>query len=307
MTRTLLAAVLLVLLLPTLVIANASTWALRTVVDDVAFTTTVGRTLDTPSLREALAERATTAVVRAIARVEGRLQVVTTVLGLGGDATRERLEDLLRPRIEAALDDERVHDVRDRIVQAVHRAVIRGVEGDGEYVYVAGDQVVLDLEPLVERVAVVVDGRLPAAGLSDLAPDDTRIVLAEADAFETASDALGWMEALRIVIPLIVLVAILAILGLAHRRTRALGIVGVAVMVAGLVTLAVAWVGGGVVAGVPDDPTVGVIAEDVYASFTSLLIGQSLLLILAGALIAVIAWVLVRRHRQRRAATAGYR
>ena len=48
--RTLLAAVLLVVLLPALVIANASEWAARTVVDDQAFTTTAGRVMDTPAL-----------------------------------------------------------------------------------------------------------------------------------------------------------------------------------------------------------------------------------------------------------------
>jgi hypothetical protein len=306
-TRTWLAAVLLVLLLPAVVVANASTWALRTVVDDAAFTATVGRTLDTPSLRQELADRATSAVVTAISRVEGRLQVVVTVLGLGGDATRERLEAALQPRIEAALGDERVHDVRDRIVAAVHRALIRGLDGESEYVYVAGDEVVLDLEPLVERVAVVVDSRLPAAGITDLASADTRIVLAEAEAFETASDALDWMEALRIVIPLVVVIAILAVVGLAHRRTRALGIVGLAIMTAGLVSLAAAWFGGSVVGGVPADPTLGVIAEDVYGSFVSLLVAQSLLLVLAGGLLAVVAFILVRRRRGRRSSAVGYR
>ena len=59
--RTMLAAVLLVLLLPALVVANASEWAARTVVDDQAFATTAGRVMDTPALRQVVADRVTSA------------------------------------------------------------------------------------------------------------------------------------------------------------------------------------------------------------------------------------------------------
>ena len=57
--RTMLAAVLLVLLLPVLVVANASEWAARTVIDDRAFATTAGRVMDAPALRAVVADRVT--------------------------------------------------------------------------------------------------------------------------------------------------------------------------------------------------------------------------------------------------------
>ena len=56
MRRTI-AALLLVILLPALVVVNASTWALRTVLDDAAFAATVGRVMDTPDVKEAIATR----------------------------------------------------------------------------------------------------------------------------------------------------------------------------------------------------------------------------------------------------------
>jgi hypothetical protein len=70
-------------------------------------------------------------------------------------------------------------------------------------------------------------------------------------------------------------------------------------MVAGVVCMAIAWGGGGVVSSVPEDPTVGTILGDVYDAFIGLLMGQSLLLIVAGTAIAIVAWSLQRRQRRR--------
>lgn len=299
MIRTLLAAVLLVVLPPSLVVANASTWALRTVLDDEAFTTTVGRSLDAPSLERAIAARASQAVVSAIDAVEGRLRLVAIgVLGLTGSPSRDGIETALEARILGVLDDPAVEATRDHIVEQVHHALIGAVEGDDTAVAIRGDQVVVDLRPLVSVATEAIDPRLTEPVLANLPRGETRLVVAESDAFETASQALTLLEAMRILIPIVVLIVVLAIIGLAHRRTRALGIIGVAVMIAGMVSLAVAWAGGAAVAGATSDPTVDEIAHDVYDAFTSLLVGQSLLLVLGGALVAIITWIALRRRRR---------
>lgn len=299
MFRTGLAAVLLVLLLPSLVMANASTWALQTVLDDVAFTTTVGRSLDAPSLERAVAARASEVAVSAVDVADGRLRVLATgVLGLAGSPTRDGIETALEARILAVLDDPTVEATRDDIVEQIHHALIGAVEGDDAAVSVQGDEVVVDLRPIVSAATQAIDPRLTGAVMADLPVDETRIVVAESEAFETASQALTVLEALRIVIPLVVLIVILAIVGLAHRRTRALGIIGVAVMIAGVISLAAAWAGGAVVSGATSDPTVDEIAHEVYDAFTSLLVWQSLVLILGGAFVAVITWIVLRRRRR---------
>ena len=72
--------------------------------------------------------------------------------------------------------------------------------------------------------------------------------------------------------------------------------VGVAAMIAGLVSLAAVWLGGGVATSLPDDPTAGEVVGDVYDAFASLLVGQSLLLLLGGFVIALVAWIALRRR-----------
>lgn len=298
-TRTALAAILLVLLLPVAVLANASNWALRTVLDDRAFTTTVARVLETPALETALAQRATTLILDAVGDSELRLQALATgVLGLSG-TDRATLETVLEARVESAMRAPAVRAARDEAVGAFHRFIIGAARGDDGPLEVRGSQVVLDLGDIVTEVATALDPRLPGLGLASLPTAKTTIVLGDATQVRMVRDGLSLLDAARIVIPLVVLAVILAIVGLAHRRTRALGIVGVAIMLAGIVSMAVAWAGGGVVSDIPEDPAVGTIVGDVYDAFVGLLMAQSLLLIGAGAALAVVAWVLQRRQRRR--------
>ena len=155
--------------------------------------------------------------------------------------------------------------------------------GENRLVRVEGSQVVLDLGPVVERVAATVDARLPQAGITAVSSDQARIVLADAATLQTITSTIDLLETLQLVLPLLVLGVIVVILALAHRRARALGVVGVAVMIAGAVSIVVAWLGSGIVADVPTDPVAGTVARDAYDAFVEVLIVQSLLLVAVGA------------------------
>ncbi len=293
MRRTI-AALLLVILLPALVIVNASTWAVRTALDDAAFAATVGRVMDTPEVEEAIAARATTAVIDTLDAAPGRLATVSAVvLRLTGEPTREQIAAALEARILAALSVPAVEAARDDAIRAVHAVLLGAATDDDGLVHVDGSQVVLDLGPIVERVAGAVDERLPRAGLANLPAGQTTIVLAEAPQLATVTTTIDILETLRIVLPLALLALIVAILALAHRRRRAVGLIGMAMVVAGIVSLVIAWLGSGVVGRVPDDPVAALIAKGAYDAFVEVLVLQSLLLIALGTFIALVARLLI--------------
>ena len=127
--------------------------------------------------------------------------------------------------------------------------------------------------------------------------------MVESDALETASTALTWMDLGRFLIPIVAVIVALAIVGLAHRRVRALGIVGLAVTLAGVITLAIAWAGGRAIETATSDATVRQVVSEVYGAFLSLLVVQSVLLIVVGMLIAVVAWMVQRRRQSSRRST----
>jgi VIT1/CCC1 family predicted Fe2+/Mn2+ transporter len=301
--RTLLAAVLLVLLLPALVIANASEWAARTVVDDQAFTTTATRVMETPALRTVVADRISGQVVEALLSNPITARVVATeILGLGADATAPEIETGIRSRLAVALDDPAVRRTRDAIIEDIHAYLIGAATGASGAVRIQGDALILDSGPLIDRLATAVDARL-APGTITIPLADRTIVLVESEALETTSTALTWLDLGRFLIPIAAVIVALAIVGLAHRRVRALGLVGLAVTLAGLVTLVVAWVGGEAIGTATSDPTVRQVATEVYSAFLSLLVLQSVLLIVVGLLIALIAWAIQRRRQSSRRST----
>lgn len=297
--RTVLAALLLVLLLPTVVLANASYWAVRTVVDDAAFAATVGDVLDSPTVRATIAHRVSDDVTAYLATEPETLRVLATeILHVDGSASIDQIRSALRAAIAPALDDPTVRQARDAAVARVHAYLVGAATGESGAVRIEGDELILDTGGLLERLAAAVDPRLTPA-MVRLPVSDRILVLAEADAIETAGTAVGLLEAAQILIPIVAIVAALAILGLAHRRVRALGLVGVAVMVAGAVTLVAAWVGGAAVGNASTNPTVRQMSTEVYSAFTGLLVWQSAILVVGGLVLAVIASVALRRRAGR--------
>jgi hypothetical protein len=300
--RTMLAAVLLVLLLPALVVANASEWAARTVVDDQAFATTAGQVMETPALRQVVADRVTSQVVSGLLTDPITARVVATqILGLTADATATEIASAIQARVRVALDDPAVREARDAIISDIHASLIGAATGSG-VVTIQGDALVLDTGPFIDRLAKAVDGRLTPGTISIPRADRT-IVLARADVLETSSDALSLLDLGRFLIPIAAVIVALAIVGLAHRRVRALGIVGIALTVAGIVTLVAAWLGGEAIAGTSSDATVRQVASGVYAAFLRSLAIQSALLIASGAVIAIGAWLILRRRQSSRRST----
>ena len=301
MLRTGLAAILLVVLLPVLVVANASTWALRAVLDDVAFTTTVTRVLDTPALERVVAvaiadEMVDRAAATAPVLVE---QLGTQVLGIQGPVDATTVRAALAARVHTALDDPLVEAARDDLIRAVHRAVLKTAEGETGVVTVRGSDVILDPTVVVTRISTAIDPRISAVVALAGGRLSEPVVIAQVTVLEPVQAALDRLEALQLVFPLLVVAVILLILLLAHRRLRALRIVGMAIAVAGLATILVAWLAGRYVATIPDAEVGRDVAGEVYAAFLSTLVVQSLVLAAAGLLIALVAWVLGRTRSGR--------
>ncbi len=75
------------------------------------------------------------------------------------------------------------------------------------------------------------------------------------------------MQTLEVIVPLVAIAVALLIVVIAHRRERALGIVGAAVALAGLVSLAVIWLAGAYVTRIPDAKAAQTMTSEVYDAF----------------------------------------
>jgi hypothetical protein len=298
--RSTVVAILLMLLLPAAVFANGSAWASQTVLDERSFTTVVGHALDSSMIRNRLAERAAAIALDKLNDVDGRTeQVMRDVFGLDVVPSRPQLESLLRPIFATALEAPAVRDERDRVVAGAHRFVVSGASTPDASVSFRGTQVVVDLGPVIERLAMTVDPRLSADGLADLTPRDASVELADAGRLRSVGSMLVVLDDTQTAVPIVLLAMIGLIVLLAHRRLRAVGLVGVTLLLAGVACLTVTILAGEFAREISDENALNQVAGNAYDAFASLLMVQSAGLVVSGALIALAAWV-VRRRRPRR-------
>jgi len=301
MLRTGLATLLLVVFIPAVVAANTTTWAARTVLDSTTFATTAERALDTPALESLVATTAADAIVAQTARrVPEELQVLAVQgLGLDASATRTQVSAALAERLQVALDAPAVAAAREELIASVHGYLLRTAEGTPGIIGVQGDDVVLDPTHLVDRILQTADpaiaARVEAFGLADLDP----VVIAQVDDLQPVRRAIDLMQALQLIVPLVAIAVAMLIVIVAHRRERALGIVGAAVALAGGASLLVLWVAGAYVTRIPSQPAARTITSEVYDAFITVLRDQAIVLVVAGAVILVVAWILGRRARRR--------
>lgn len=300
MSRTALAAVLVLLLVPVLVTAQASVWAARTVLDAATFATVVERSLESPAVELALADSIATTVVDALGRrAPAELDdLATGVLGLPPGSDRSTVKTGLSDRIVAALHTSAVRSVRRDVVASIHEALVGSVTTGNGALRRVGADIVLDTGVLVERVAADTDPRIvPLLADAGLDPGHG-VVVARADELRAAEGALALMDVLRVILPLLAVSLALLVVVLAHRRVRALGIVGLAAALAGLLSIAAVWLVGRSLTGATDLAVTRRIIGAVYDAITSPLLTQATVLVVAGLVVWAVAWVLERRGRR---------
>jgi hypothetical protein len=157
--RTLSVFVLFGIALMLTVVSNIGLWIDRTVYDTDTFVATTDDVLDDPDVQQVLADRFSAELYTA-ADVDERLQ---TELPEGlkflalplGTAAREFLRDASLRIVER----QPFEDTRNRSLAEVHSRLIDAIEGESDAVSTEDDALVLDLQPVIERVAEDVTGR----------------------------------------------------------------------------------------------------------------------------------------------------
>ena len=215
-----LAAVLLVLLLPALVVANASEWAARTVVDDQAFTTTAaGSSTRPPSGGRGGPRRGAGRRARC-SRPDHRSSRGQRRSWAPADATARRSSRPSGPR-RGRPAMIRGPEARDAIIADIHAVPVGAAMGGSGSVAIRGRWLVLDTGPSSSPR----DGRRRATDAGDDRRSRRRTgrsCSSRPMRIETQPGAV-LLDLGRILIPIAAVVVALAIVGLAHRRVRALG------------------------------------------------------------------------------------
>jgi hypothetical protein len=292
MTRSVVAAVLILALVPLLLAANVSLWVSRTVVDGPTFVVTVERALDDPGVAGGIADRATASVLRTIEALDPLVRgVAFAAIGLPPDPDPDTLEALARSRVTAVLDSDLLREARQRAAFDLHALLRTGQATRSDLLVIDADAVLLDVRPIVVEVLDSLDPRLARLGLATVPDAATRTVLLEVDGLERARSTVGMIESvLPVLLVLIALVVVLAAV-VARDRGGAIGWIGVAAAVAGVVSIAVTWVVGDPLLRAVEDDLLQAAARAGYRPLVEPLVQQSVVLVVVGVVLVVNGWV----------------
>jgi hypothetical protein len=290
MFRSLLAALLVLALIPAVAVANTSAWASRSVMDRATFTETLDRALDAPEAREYLAKQLAAAMFDALIEADERSRLILAPLaGQSTNAPAAAIVRGLEPRIEAALDHPRIAAARLRLVEAAHDTLI-GLDDAESTVRIEDDTLVVNGADLLRAALDAVEPRFGQLGVSIPEGAAVDIELASSPGLAATGVVLPTIDRLATILPLVAIATALLVIVLAHRRARALAVVGLAIAAAGAACLGLVWFGGemAVAAESPVSPT---LVRSTYDALSANLVTQSLVLVAAGVGLVLLASV----------------
>jgi hypothetical protein len=135
-----------------------------------------------------------------------------------------------------------------------------------------------------------IDSRIVALGVEVPEGANVEIELASSPGLAATGQVLPTVDRLGTILPLVAIATALLVVVVAHRRARALQVVGLAVALAGAACLLVVWLGGLAVASA-DSPISPELVQMTYRALSSDLVTQSLALVVGGVVLLVIGGV----------------
>jgi len=293
--RGILAALLLVIGGVTAMLANVGQWVDYTIYDTDGFVSTVDDVLGDEDVQRVVAERFSAEIV-ASADIEEQLrqELPERLTFVAGPLSRAIDEAVMNATLEA-LRAQPFRDARNAALTEMHSLLIAIIEDDSEVLAVSGDELVLDLRPVLVGVAERVTGA--EAGQAGDGQLQTRLDIPEdAGKFTIEDSSVAWLyDVARYVNNVIVLVTAIAVASFVlavviardHRATlRRSGIILAAV---GALSLLLVLLMRGIVERMTDD---GEAAVSVVTILTNAYRAQSVSLVGFGVILVAVAALL---------------
>jgi hypothetical protein len=322
--RSILVGFLVLLSCLTLVITGVTIWTHYTVLNTNGYMKLIGPVGKDPQAIKALSSYVASQVVTA-SDLQGRAQAALPPKAafLAGPITGY-VQSFIDTQTTKVLSTPKAYDLWLGINRVSHQQLVGLLRGQNNYTYIQGSDVKLNLLPLVSQALVWLDSKLPGALSSRFSPpviqpgtpasasiqqvsqwagktlpaDFGQVTLLKSDALGPAQKAVKLFDGLVIALP-IILAALIAVTILLSRRRRytvmALGIGGAIALIVTYVIIkrASAAIVGGLHLG-----SINEVVRNVVTASLGPLATITIWVVVIGAIVAVVAWLVGRKDVQ---------
>ena len=216
-----------------LIVSSLTVWAKRQLLDTNNWTTSSSQLLENDQIRQALATYLVTQLysqVDVAAELEQALPPRTKPLAAPLAAAIQSFSLRATDALLARPATQRLWRAANT---AAHKQFLRVVEG-GDHVQTSSGEVVLDLGPILDRLA---QSSVGAKVVAKLPPDAGRIVIMQSDQLKLAQTGVRVVKALSILLTLIVLALLAAAVWITPHRRQLILAIGVSGILCGLLVL----------------------------------------------------------------------
>jgi hypothetical protein len=331
--RALLVGALVVLTCLSVVVTGLTWWTHYTVMDTDGYMGLVGPIGKDPQAIQRLSEYVGGEVISATDLQQRVTDALPERVQLLAGPITAYVEDFIVKGARRVLSSPRAYELWLKVNRLGHEKIVALLRGDTTNVYVQGSDVRLNLLPLISRVLVWLDDRLPGALSDRLSPpviepgaspeegiqevanwsgkplpsDFGQITLLQSDALGPAQSAVRWFDRLTWILPLVTAALVALTIWLSRRRARTAIALGIGAAVAIFVTRVIVKRASLYLTERLREGEGGRIARDVVDAALGPLTTMTIWICVVGVSVAVVVWLLGRRDVREAAVAAGKR
>jgi len=322
--RSILVGFLVLLSCLTLIVTGVTIWTHYTVLNTNGYMNLVGPVGKDPQAIKALSDYVTTQIITA-ADLQSRAQSALPPKAqfLAGPIT-SAVESFINKQTVKVLSTPQAYNLWLGVNRVAHQQIVGLLRGQNNYTYIQGSDVKLNTLPLVSQALVWLDGKLPGALSSKFSPpviqpgtpasdsiqqvsswagkalpaDFGQVTLLKNNALGPAQKAVKFFDGLVIALPIILAVLIAVTILLSRRRRYTVMALGIGSAIALIITYVVIKRASAAIVGSLQLGSVNAVVKNVVTASLGPLATITIWIVVIGAIVAVVAWLVGRKDVQ---------
>jgi hypothetical protein len=329
--RTTLIGVLIVISCLGIMVTGVAWWAHYTVLNTDGYMKLVGPIGKDPVAIQSLSDYIAGQVVSATDLQSRTQEALPPRAQFLASPITDAVNTFIAKQVNKLLSTPKAYELWLKANEIAHEKIVGLLRGDNTYTYIAGDDVKLDVLPLISQALVWIDGKLPGALSSRFSPpvippgtppdlaiqevslwsgktlpaDFGQVTLLTSASLGPAQTAIRIFDRLVIVLPIVTALLIAVTIWLSRKRRHTIIALGIGAAVALILTRVIAKQGSDVI--VSDIKAGGGLSmvKDVVNASLGPLTNLTIWVVVIGVIVAFVAWIIGRKDVQAAVVEAG--